>query len=106
MIEQAGAHLLALIGDVLDLSRIEAGQLQVSPEVVDVAEVAAECSTMLRTQADAKGVDVVLQATARRSPRALVRADRVRLRQILLNLLSNAIKYNHPGGKASVEWKP
>lgn len=107
MIEQAGAHLLALIGDVLDLSRIEAGQLQVSPEVVDVAEVAAECSTMLRAQADAKGVDVVLQGHgADGSPRALVRADRVRLRQVLLNLLSNAIKYNRPGGKASVEWKP
>ncbi|HWS05132.1 MAG TPA: PAS domain S-box protein [Burkholderiaceae bacterium] len=107
MIEQAGAHLLALIGDVLDLSRIEAGQLQVSPEVVDVAEVAAECGTMLRAQAHAKGVDVVLQGHgADGPPRALVRADRVRLRQVLLNLLSNAIKYNRAGGRASVEWEP
>ncbi len=105
MIEQAGAHLLALIGDVLDLSRIEAGQLQVSPEVVDVAEVAAECSAMLRAQADAKGVDIVLQgAGVDDPPRVRVRADRVRLRQVLLNLLSNAIKYNRPGGKASIHW--
>lgn len=100
-IEQAGAHLLALIGDVLDLSRIEAGQLPVSPEVVDLAEVAAECVTMLRVQADSKGVELRLP---QQGARALVRADRVRLRQVLLNLLSNAVKYNRPGGTATVEW--
>jgi PAS domain S-box-containing protein len=100
-IEQAGAHLLALIGDVLDLSRIEAGQLPVSPEVVDLAEVAAECVTMLRVQADSKGVELRLPP---QGARALVRADRVRLRQVLLNLLSNAVKYNRPGGTATVEW--
>ena len=106
MIEQAGAHLLALIGDVLDLSRIEAGQLQVSPEVVDVAQVAAECCAMLRLQADAQGVEVVLQrAGVDDPPRVLVRADRVRLRQVLLNLLSNAIKYNRRGGRASIHWE-
>lgn len=100
-IEQAGAHLLALIGDVLDLSRIEAGQLPVSPEVVDLAEVAAECVTMLRVQADSKGIELRLPP---QGARALVRADRVRLRQVLLNLLSNAVKYNRPGGTATVEW--
>lgn len=104
-IEQAGAHLLALIGDVLDLSRIEAGQLPVSPEVVDLAEVAGECCTMLRAQSDAKGVELQLSPRhATDGTQALVRADRVRLRQVLLNLLSNAVKYNRPGGTAKVEW--
>lgn len=104
-IELAGTHLLALIGDVLDLSRIEAGQLQVSPEVVDVLEVATECCTLLRAQAEAANVQLSLQgAGVHGVPRMLVRADRVRLRQVLLNLLSNAIKYNRAGGSARVEW--
>ena len=93
------------VNDVLDLSRIEAGQLPVSPEVVDLAEVAGECCTMLRAQSDAKGVELQLSPRhAADGTRALVRADRVRLRQVLLNLLSNAVKYNRPGGTARVEW--
>jgi PAS domain S-box-containing protein len=105
-IEQAGAHLLALIGDVLDLSRIESGQLAVAPEGVDVGDVAAACAHMLRDLAQARAVDIVLgEAGDAASPPLLVHADRLRLRQVLLNLLSNAIKYNRPHGRATVAWQ-
>lgn len=102
-IEQAGAHLLALISDVLDLSRIEAGQLAVTPSVVDLAAVAAECLDMLRAQADAVGVGLAVQSPSDTMP-PLAQADRLRLRQVLINLVTNAIKYNRPGGSATVAW--
>lgn len=101
-IEQAGIHLLALINDVLDLSRIEAGQLAVAPECVDLNEVCTECVGMLRTQAEASGIELQPQQSGDRP--AMVLADRLRLRQVLINLLSNAIKYSQPGGRVIVDW--
>lgn len=94
----AGYHLLALIDDVLDLSRIESGRLQLTLESVEVCAVVDECLKLVNAMAikrhirlDHNGVKGVA-----------VRADYRRLTQILLNLLSNAIKYNREGGSVNI----
>ena len=99
LIERAGAHLLAVISDVLDLSRIEAGDLPMSLEPVEVANVVHDALAMVAEPAAA--VNVTLNALGL-EPALAVRADRVRLRQVMVNLLSNAIKYNRPRGSVHV----
>jgi len=97
---RAGRHLLELITEVLDLARIEAGKLQVSLEPVYLATVLDECLMLMQPVAAEHGV--TLLPTAPADCRCHVRADRMRLRQVLLNLLSNAIKYNREGGRVWV----
>ena len=99
-IERAGAHLLAMLTDVLDLSRIEAGSLPMSIEPLDIADVIDAALAMTSNQASDAGVQLL--AT---QPEAglRVRADQLRLRQVLVNLLSNAIKYNRRAGQVMVE---
>lgn len=99
-VRQAGEHLLALINDVLDLSRVEAGQLHVERAAF---ELQAQVESVLREMASfaqRHGVALSLDAPAEPLPAAL--GDRVRMRQVLLNLVSNAIKYNRPGGTVTV----
>ena len=98
-IEQAGWHLLALIDDVLDVARIEAGHLTVTVEPVDVERAIGEVLEMSSPQARAAGVTLARPPGERST---CVLADPLRLRQVLLNLLSNAIKYNRPGGRVEV----
>jgi PAS domain S-box-containing protein len=100
-IEQAGWHLLALIDDVLDLSRIEAGAMTVSLEPVAPAEVAAQALQMAAPQAQRLGV--ALEPLPDGAP--WVQADRRRLLQVLGNLLSNGIKYNRAGGRVALHWR-
>jgi len=95
LIEKAGKHLLDMLGDVLDLSRIEAGDLPLSLEPVDLRQVADEALDMVEPQARQAHVSV---CTRDLPAQLCAQADRVRLRQVLVNLLSNAIKYNRPGG--------
>ncbi|MBT9525053.1 MAG: response regulator [Rhizobacter sp.] len=100
-IRQAGWHLLALINDVLDVSRIESGHLQVEVRGVDLAAVLDEVFDLVRAQAEAAGVR--LEAAYRQTALAVVvLADPLRLRQVLLNLASNAVKYNRKGGSVRV----
>jgi PAS domain S-box-containing protein len=99
LIREAGDHLLRMIGELLDLTRIESGRLAVELAPVELAPLLGECVEMLRPQADAAGVALQVEPVAA-VPR--VRADATRLRQVLLNLLSNAIKYNTPGGSVTV----
>lgn len=99
-IERAGAHLLAMLTDVLDLSRIEAGSLPMSIEPLAVADIMDAAVSMISNQATDAGVRLV------HTPPEVglrVRGDQVRLRQVLVNLLSNAIKYNQRGGQAMLE---
>ncbi|MCZ7630992.1 MAG: PAS domain-containing sensor histidine kinase [Microthrixaceae bacterium] len=96
----AGRHLLELINDLLDISRIEAGILTISPETVDVGDLVTECIELVEPQADA--VEVTLRRESCSSP-CIVTADRQRLRQVFLNLLSNAIKFNRPEGSVVVD---
>jgi PAS domain S-box-containing protein len=101
-IVRAGRHLLALINEVLDFARIEAGELSVSPEPVALASIVDETALLMQPIADAVNVSLVVAG----GPAAVYTlADRRRLRQILLNLISNAIKYNRAGGNVWLSWR-
>ena len=100
-IEDAGWHLLALINDLLDLSRIESGALVLKPVPVCVDLLAEEVVSMLAHSAAGRQVDVTL--TKRITGGEFAVADEVRLRQVLTNLVSNAIKYNRPGGSVTIQ---
>jgi signal transduction histidine kinase/ActR/RegA family two-component response regulator len=95
----AGRHLLQLINDVLDLARVESGKFTVSPEPVALRPLIDECLTLLRPLAEVAGVRLL---EASRHCDVQVRADRTRLKQVLLNLLSNAVKYNRRQGSVNV----
>ncbi|HEU5293633.1 MAG TPA: ATP-binding protein [Burkholderiaceae bacterium] len=112
-IEIAAGHLLALVNDVLDLSRVESGQMAVALEPVDLALAVQESFAMVMSLADEHGVQlrVDLGGGELRSPQEAgtggcesprVVADPVRLRQVIVNLLSNAVKYNHTGGRVTL----
>ena len=93
---QAGWYLLELINEILDLALIESGKMSLSLEPVSLREVMQECENLTETQASKHGIIVEFPHFA--EP-CFVKADRTRLKQVLINLLSNAIKYNRPGGK-------
>jgi len=95
----AGHHLLELINEVLDLSRIEAGKMVVNMEPVCVQEILRECMSLIVTLAADRGVTVELKEAEREN---YVLADRTRIKQVLLNLLSNAVKYNSQDGKVVI----
>jgi len=97
---KGGEHLLRLIDDILDLSRIEAGRIAVSLEPVGLAEVFIEVKNTLDPMAARAGVAFELGAVP--PELSTVIADRTRLSQILINLGSNAMKYGKPGGKATL----
>jgi PAS domain S-box-containing protein len=95
-IRQAGRHLLDLIGEVLDIARVESGSLGLSTESVQVSELLGEVLDLLQPIASERGVR--FDARALDADSAAVAADRQRTRQILINLVSNAVKYNRVGG--------
>ncbi|SCY05957.1 PAS domain S-box-containing protein [Nitrosospira sp. Nl5] len=95
----AGWYLLELINKILDLSAIESGKLVVSQEPVCMAEVLCECQTMSEPQAQERGIRVTFPP---QDTQLYVKADRTRVKQVLINLLSNAIKYNRDGGTVEV----
>ncbi len=97
---RGGEHLLRLIDDILDLSRIEAGQVSVSTEPVSVSDILEEARLTLEPLAARTGVRLEVVAAA--EPLPMVRADRTRFAQIVMNLGSNAIKYNRPGGTVTL----
>jgi PAS domain S-box-containing protein len=100
---RGGRHLLSLINEVLDLSRIEAGTPHLQLEAVDLNAAVAEALQMVAAMA----VERDIQLGFHPGPgNARVLADAVRLKQVLINLLSNAIKYNRVGGRADVGWHP
>jgi len=94
-IETAGWHLLDLINEVLDLSRIEAGAMSVSVDAVPLAPLFEEAVRLVDGMARSARVQMKLQPLP---AQLVVQADRTRLLQVLVNLLSNASKYNRPGG--------
>jgi signal transduction histidine kinase len=94
MINTSGKHLLALINQVLDLAKVEAGETDVSLEDVDVAAVVTGLGETIRPLAESKGLEVRIQCPAELSH---ISTDRMRLEQILLNLLGNAVKFTDAG---------
>jgi PAS domain S-box-containing protein len=98
-IHQAGTHLLALIDDILDLAKVEAGKLELQPSGFDLSELLDECARMMRPMVDGRGL--ALHVTGSAAGLTLT-ADRRRTKQMILNLLSNAIKFTHPGGRVEL----
>jgi signal transduction histidine kinase len=100
LIETAARHLLDLVNEVLDVSRIESGQLELRLSRLDLREVVRESLALVQGQAESAGV-TLHDATAMGPPLAVL-GDRLRLKEVLINLLSNGVKYNHPGGEVRV----
>jgi signal transduction histidine kinase len=98
-IHGAGRHLLGLINDVLDVAKIEAGQLQLSERKIDLAAVIQSCFRMLSVRAAEAGVE--LQTDLPTDLPVLV-GDEIRIKQILANLVSNAVKFTNQDGKVTV----
>jgi signal transduction histidine kinase/DNA-binding response OmpR family regulator len=97
---QAGRHLLSLINEVLDISRIESGHLRLAVEAVALESLITEVHGLLQPLATSHGV--VLEFGSWRAGKGYVLADSQRLQQVLINLTSNAIKYNRPGGTVRI----
>jgi len=98
---QAGWHLLELINKVLDLTRIEAGKLEVTIERIELIDLIKECISLISPLAEKRQI-TIKNETATSSPEyALI--DRARLKQIIINLLSNAVKYNRESGTITIQ---
>jgi len=96
LIREAGSHLLEMIGDLLDVSLVDAGRLPLQSRALPLAPLLAQCVALVQPQAEAAAVVIAPPCC----PETLaVQADATRLKQVLLNLLSNAVKYNRPGGQ-------
>jgi PAS domain S-box-containing protein len=99
---RAGRHLLRLINEVLDLAQVESGRLVLSPEALSVAELVDEAVALTEPLAQPRHVRLAPAI----APLLVVRADRLRLKQVLLNLLGNAVKYNREGGEVRIGAQP
>src|ERR1700685_2122466 len=100
---KGGRHLLNLINEVLDVARIEAGRLSLSSEPVHLAEVTQEALDLVRPLAQQRNITI---SNLSGEDGHYVKADRQRLRQVLLNLLANGVKYNKEGGRLVVSIEP
>jgi signal transduction histidine kinase len=98
-IRDSGQHLLNLINDVLDVSKVEFGKIELIEETIDVTSVVESCVRLMRDRAEAAGVRL-LQSLPEDLP--FLHADNRRFKQILLNLLSNAVKFTLPTGRVSI----
>jgi len=97
---KGGKHLLDLINEVLDIARIESGRITLSLEPISLADALWEAIHLIQPLAAEQGIE--LKAEDAWPADRYIRADRQRLKQVVLNLLSNAVKYNRPGGRVTV----
>jgi len=98
-IQNSGKHLMELLSDILDLSKVEAGKLDIDEQEVDVVEVITNCADMVRLRVE----EAQLIMTTEFPPELpTLYADRRRLSQVLVNLMTNAIKFTAPGGRIGV----
>ena len=120
-IHRSGQHLLTIVNDILDLSKVESGRMQLRLEDVAVQRIIADCDRLMGAKVAAAGVrlvtpeDAAVNASAPSAllanalaadPLPLIRADPVKLKQVLLNLLSNAVKFTPKGGTVTVSAAP
>ena len=98
-INASGVHLLELINDILDLSKIEAGETELHEEIVDVSKALLSCLILVKERAEEAGVNIAYDAAPDLSA---LYADERKLKQIMINLLSNAIKFTPAGGRVTV----
>ena len=99
-IHESGLHLLDLINDVLDLSKVEAGQEELHEEIIEIQDLTDSVWRLIQQRAGHRGVALTLKLPEAPS---LLRADVRKMKQVLVNLLSNAIKFTDPGGTVSLE---
>ena len=99
-IRTSSNHLLSLINDVLDMSRIESGRITINENRCDLRKIAENIRGIMMPQMEAKDLDFTIDMETVSSPE--VYCDETRVTQILLNLLSNAVKYTKPGGKVNL----
>ncbi|MCS7269597.1 MAG: ATP-binding protein, partial [Gemmataceae bacterium] len=96
----SGQRLLALINDILDLAKLEAGKMRLHPETINIATLCEHAAALFRPQAEKKNIDLRVVV----DPQApLIRQDAGKLHQILANLLSNAIKFTPEGGRVTLK---
>jgi signal transduction histidine kinase len=98
-IHSSGRHLLSLINDILDLSKVEAGRMELEPSTFDLPTAIANAMTLIRERAQRHGIALGLDADPQLGE---IVADERKLKQILLNLLSNAVKFTPDGGRIDV----
>ena len=101
-IEGAGGHLLDLINDILDLSKIEAGRMELELERLELAELLESCARLVRERATRAGLDLSLEVV----PGLCVSGDKRKLKQVIVNLLSNAVKFTPSGGRVTLKAFP
>ena len=99
-INDSGRHLLSLINDILDLSKIEIGKIELREETIDVASVLRSCLILVKERADDKDLKLTCEIP---DDLPLLRADGRKLKQIVINLLSNAVKFTDPGGEVTLK---
>ncbi len=99
-IHQSGSHLLSLINDILDVSAIDAGKLELQEERIDVAEVVGRSVRLIKPRAEIRDVDISVSI---QDAIPMLFADARRVHQVLLNLLSNAVKFSHRDGVVSMD---
>jgi signal transduction histidine kinase len=98
-IHSSGGHLISLLNDLLDLSKIEAGKLELNFASVDLNDIAQQCMAIMQPQANRERI-IIRTALATNLPPVV--ADVRSIRQIVLNLLSNSVKFTKPGGQVIV----
>ncbi|HYI69747.1 MAG TPA: MHYT domain-containing protein [Skermanella sp.] len=103
LVSDSGSHLLSLINDVLDLARLDASQLKLAEDMIDVDRMLHESVRMIGPQAAKAGVSVSWRSEVQGFH---LSADTRRVRQVMLNLLSNGVKFTPPGGSITIDAKP
>ncbi len=98
-VHSSGQHLLSLINDVLDLSKIEAGKIELVEEETDIAVILSKCRQLLHERASQAGLSIQLVIP---EPLPFVFVDGRRIKQVILNLMSNAVKFTPPGGRITL----
>ena len=98
-IDASARHLLELINDILDMSRIDSGRMELSPEVFSAAELLDQVCAMIRSQCDEKGLDFIARSDIGAEERFI--GDAMKLRQVLINILGNAVKFTPVPGSVS-----
>jgi signal transduction histidine kinase len=98
-IHSSGLHLLSIINDVLDMSKIEAGKLELASEAVTVQRIIAESLRMVSERAHSRNIELVSEISGADTG---IWGDERAIKQIILNLLSNAVKFSHDGGRVDI----
>ncbi|MGZ8395505.1 MAG: PAS domain-containing sensor histidine kinase [Rhodoplanes sp.] len=99
LINESGHHLLAVVNDILAMSKLEAGEFEIRPEPFALAPVVASCCDLLALKARESGLRLVVNVESDLPP---INADKRALKQVLINLLSNAVKFTDRGGHVTV----